>query len=47
MSRTTVHRLLSLAEPPRWERASGPSKLYGFGEQIAAMLGEDPTVKRQ
>jgi transposase len=45
MSRTTVYRLLGLAEPPRYERAPGPSKLDGFREGIAAMLREDPKVK--
>lgn len=52
MSRTTVHRLLSLAEPPRYERAPGPSKLDGLVmrsrrccAKTPAMLREDPKVK--
>lgn len=44
MSRKTVARLLSLAEPPKYERAPAGSKVDGFAEAIAAMLDEDPTV---
>ena len=44
MSRTTVHRLLALAEPPRYRRRSAGSQLDGFVDAIAAMLDEDPRV---
>jgi transposase len=44
MSRTTVHRLLGLSEPPRYVRSSGGSQVAGFAEAIAAMLDEDATV---
>jgi transposase len=44
MSHTTVHRLLGLSEPPRYERPGRPSLLDPFIEQIAAMLGGDPKV---
>jgi transposase len=44
MSRTTVHRLLGLSEPPRYERRRAGSKLDPFCAAIAAMLGEDPKV---
>jgi transposase len=44
MSRTTVYRLLGLAQPPRYERAPVGSKLDPFVDQIAAMLREDPRV---
>ena len=44
MSRTTVHRLLGLSEPPRYERAGGGSQVELFAEAIAAMLDEDPRV---
>lgn len=44
MSRTTVIRLLSLAEPPTYERAPGGSQVDGFADAIAAMLDEDPRL---
>jgi transposase len=44
MSRTTVHRLLALAEPPRYCREPVGSQVDGFADAIAAMLVEDPTV---
>lgn len=45
MSRTMVHRLLALAEPPRYARgAGGGSRLEAFAEPIAAMLAEDARV---
>ena len=44
MSRTTVIRLLALAEPPRYERQGGASLLDPHRDEIAAMLGADPTV---
>lgn len=44
MSHTTVHRLLGLPEPPRYERAKKPSLVSPFAEQIAAMLDADPRV---
>jgi transposase len=44
MSRTTVHRLLALEQPPRYQRAPAGSKLDAFGDAIAAMLGQDPKV---
>ena len=44
MSRTTVYRLLGLAQPPRYERAPVGSKLDPFMDQIGAMLREDPRV---
>ena len=44
MSRNTVARLLSLTQPPRYERAPAGSQLDGFKPQIAAMLAEDPKV---
>ena len=34
MSRTTVHRLLELAEPPRYERPRRPSLLDDHVESI-------------
>lgn len=42
MSRTTVHRLLALEAPPRYERASAGSQVEEFADAIAAMLAEDP-----
>lgn len=42
MSRNTVARLLSLEEPPRYEREASGSMLDPFKDEIAAMLGEDP-----
>lgn len=44
MSRNTVTRLLELAEPPRYERASTGSKLDPHKGSIAAMLDVDPRV---
>jgi transposase len=44
MSPTTVHRLLGLAEPPRYERRRTTSLVDAFASEIAAMLGEDPKV---
>jgi transposase len=44
MSRTTVHRLIGLAEPPRYERRSTGSQVDAFADAIAAMLDEDPRV---
>lgn len=44
MSRTTVHRLLGLAEPPRYRRRSAGSQVDRFADAIAAMLAEDPRV---
>jgi transposase len=44
MSRTTVHRLLALAEPPRYQRKPAGSQLDGFADAIAAMLDDDPHV---
>lgn len=44
MSHTTVHRLLGLREPPRYERRRISSLLDPFADQIAAMLDTDPKV---
>lgn len=44
MSRTTVHRLLVLGEPPRYQRSAAGSKLDPFKDAIAALLREDPKV---
>jgi len=44
MGRTTVHRLLGLSEPPRYQRRRAGSKLDPFCDAIAAMLREDPKV---
>ncbi len=44
MSRNTVARLLSLAEPPRYERRATGSRLDPFKDEIAAMLDQDPKV---
>jgi transposase len=44
MSRTTVHRLLRLSEPPKYERRPAGSQVDAFAEAIAAMLAEDPKV---
>ncbi len=43
MSHTTVHRLLGLSEPPRYERR-GTSRWWFPSGQIAAMLDTDPKV---
>jgi transposase len=45
MSRTTAHRLLSLSEPPVYERTKVSSLLDPHREAILAMLREDPTVR--
>lgn len=42
MSHTTVHRLLGLPEPPRYERGRGSSLLDPFTEEIACLLDQDP-----
>jgi transposase len=42
MSRNTVSRLLSLAEPPRYAREPSGSVLDPFKDEIAAMLDSDP-----
>ncbi len=44
MSHTTVHRLLGLAEPPRYERGRTSSMVDPFASEIAAMLDQDPKV---
>lgn len=44
MSRNTVARLLTLSEPPRYERSPAGSQLDRFKPQIAAWLAEDPKV---
>ena len=44
MSRNTVDRLLSLSEPPVYERGPAPSKLDPFKDQVGAMLAADPSV---
>jgi hypothetical protein len=44
MSRTTVIRLLALAGPPRYERQGAGTLLDPHRDEIAAMLGADPTV---
>jgi transposase len=44
MSRTTVHRLLALSEPPRYLRQQAGWQVEAFAEAIAAMLREDPKV---
>jgi hypothetical protein len=44
MSRNTVSRLVGLERPPRYTRAPAGSKVDGFADAIAAMLGQDPTV---
>lgn len=41
MSRTTVYRLLSLTQPPRYERDRRPSLLDPHKAKIAELLGED------
>jgi transposase len=45
MSRNTVHRLLSLADPPVYERSRPPSLLDPFRDTVLALLDEDPTVR--
>ncbi len=44
MSHTTVHRLLRLAEPPRYERGRTSSLVDPFAGEIASMLDQDPKV---
>jgi transposase len=44
MSRTTVHRLLGLSEPPKYVRRPPGSQVDEFAEAIAAMLDADPRV---
>ena len=44
MSRNTVHRLLALSEPPRYERSSAGSKLDPFRASILMMLDTDATA---
>ena len=44
MSHTTVHRLLGLREPPRYERRRTSSLVDPFTDEIAAMLDTDPKV---
>ncbi len=44
MSHTTVHRLLGLCEPPRYERRRTSSLVDPFASEIAAMLDVDPKV---
>jgi transposase len=44
MSHTTVHRLLALSEPPRYERRRTPSLVDPFADQVAAMLDADAKV---
>lgn len=45
MSRTTVHRLLSLPEPPAYERTKRSSLLDPYREAILSMLRDDPKVR--
>lgn len=47
MSRTTVHRLLGLNQPPRYQRRRVGSKLDPFCDQVAAILREDPRSPRR
>lgn len=44
MSRNTVARLLSLKEPPRYQRRSSGSKLDRFRDAVVAVLGESPKI---
>lgn len=44
MSRTTVVRLLALAEPPRYVRQRQPSLVDPFAAEIRAMLEQDAAV---
>ena len=44
MNRTTVIRLLALAEPPRYERRRAGSLLDPYRAEIRALLAADPTV---
>jgi transposase len=45
--RNTVRRALRSAQPPRYERRPGPSKLDPFKEEIHRLLGEDPKLPGQ
>src|SRR5207244_1453082 len=45
MTRHTVARLLARSEPPRYLRAPKGSMLEPYGQDIAAMLEEDPEVR--
>lgn len=44
MSRNTVDRLLSLEEPPRYERERKGSALDAFHDDLLALLAENPTA---
>ena len=44
ISHTTVHRLLGLGEPPRYERRKTSSLVGPFASEIASMLDCDPKV---
>ncbi len=44
LDRKTIRRALRSSEPPRYERASEPSKLDPFKEQIKELLREDPKI---
>jgi len=44
MSRNTVARLVASEGPPRYERASGGSRLDPFKDAVVAMLGDDATA---
>jgi transposase len=44
MSRNTVDRLLGLDEPPHYVRAAKGSGLDAFGDDIVAMLAENPSA---
>ena len=44
MSRTTVRRLASMSEPPRYERSTSTSLVDPFTDEIASMLDHDPKV---
>jgi transposase len=45
--RNTVRRALRSSEPPAYRRASRPSKLDPFKEEIHRLLGEDPKLPGQ
>lgn len=45
MSRNTVHRLLSLSEPPVYERERPASLLDPYRDAALAMLERDATVR--
>jgi transposase len=44
MSRTTVHRLLELTEPPHYERPRRPCLLDAHMDSVKSMLTEDPAA---